>query len=101
MRIPQPFMIIPDFEIYRDESNKLKPYSFAIFTHCMLDKNKNKLTQYTGKNTLDNFSDQVKEHVNYNTNQKSKSNAHSNPTVYNSNPEFATFLICNKEINDQ
>ena len=51
----QPFMIIADFETYSSKLNKKKPYSFAMFKHCIFNENNNKLTHYTGKDCLDEF----------------------------------------------
>ena len=51
----QPFMIIVDFETYKNKLNQIKPYSFAIFTHCIFDENNNELSYFTGKNCLDKF----------------------------------------------
>ena len=51
----QSFMIIADFETYTNNLNQIKPYSFAMFTHCIFDENHNELTCYTRKNCLDNF----------------------------------------------
>ena len=52
-QIIQPFMIIADFEMYTNELNEINPYSFALFTHCIFDKEKNELTSFTGKKCLD------------------------------------------------
>ena len=52
MQTMQPFMIIADFETYTDKLNQIKPYSFAMFTHCIFNENNNKLTHYTGKDCL-------------------------------------------------
>ena len=38
MQTMQPFMIIADFETYTDKLNQIKPYSFAMFTHCIFNK---------------------------------------------------------------
>ena len=43
MQATQPFMIIADFETYTDKLNQIKPYSFAMFTHCIFNENNNKL----------------------------------------------------------
>ena len=37
-----PFMIIADFETYTNELNQIKPYSFAMFTHCIFNITSNK-----------------------------------------------------------
>ena len=98
MQIMQPFMIIADFETYTKQSKKLKPYSFAMFTHCIFHKEKNKLTQYTGDNALDNFIDHLITHVNYIDKSKAKGNPYSNLDVCKSNIEYPTCLICSKTI---
>ena len=98
MQIKQPFMIIADFETYEKQSKELKPYSLAMFTHCIFDKQKNKLTQYTGDNALDNFFDHLITHVNYIDKSKAKANPYSNSDVYKSNIEYPTCLICSKTI---
>ena len=64
MQIIQPFMIIGNFETYTNKLNQIKPYSFAMFTHCIFDENHNQLTHYTGKNCLDNFFAHLKFHIN-------------------------------------
>ena len=101
MKLMQPFMIISDFETYTDSSGIILPYSFAMFTQCLFDINKNKVATYTGENILDKCFENLKLHVKHIDEIKSKPNPHSNPDVYDSNPEFATCLICNKIINDQ
>ena len=79
MTIMQPFMIHADFECYkkRIENNTdfedhkpytlLKaeqvPYSFAVYTHCLYDKTKNKQDYYTGINCLEKFTEYLKEQV--------------------------------------
>ena len=60
----QLFMIIPDFETYIDKLNHIKPYSYAMFTHCIFNENINKLTHYTGKDCLDKFFNDLTSHVN-------------------------------------
>ena len=49
MQMIQPFMIIGDFETYKNKLNQIKPYSLAMFTHCIFDENHNELTHYTVK----------------------------------------------------
>ena len=63
MKLMQPFMIISDFETYTDSSGIILPYSFAMFTQCMFDINKNKVATYTGENILDKCFENVKLHV--------------------------------------
>ena len=53
MQTIQPFMIIADFEMYTNELNEINPYSFALFTHCIFDKEKNELISFTGEKCLD------------------------------------------------
>ena len=101
MKLMQPFMIISDFETYTDWSGIILPYSFAMCTHCMCDVNKNKVPTSTGENILDKVFENWKLHVKHIDEIKSEPNPHSNPDVYDSNPEFATCLICNKIIDDQ
>ena len=88
MELLQPFMIISDFETYTNQSGIIKPYSFAMFTHCMFDDEKTIATRYTGGNIFDKFFDSLILHVEYIDESKSKPNAHSNPKIYNSNPIF-------------
>ena len=64
MQTMQPFMIIADFETYTDKLNQIKPYSFAMFTHCIFNENNNKLTNYTGEDCLDEFFNDLTYHVN-------------------------------------
>ena len=101
MELLQPFMIISDFETYTNQWGIIKPYSFAMFTYCIFDNEKTIATRYTGNNILDKFFDSLIVHVEYIDKSKSKPNPHSSPEIYNSNPEFAICLACNKTINDQ
>ena len=55
MQTMQPFMIIADFETYTDQLNQIKPYSFAMFSHCIFNESNNKLTHHTGEDCLDEF----------------------------------------------
>ena len=55
MQKMQPFVIIADFETYTNKLNQIKPYSFAMFTHCTFNIDNNKLTYFTGKDCLDEF----------------------------------------------
>ena len=64
MQAMQPFMIIADFQTYTNKLNQIKPYSFPMFTHCIFNENKNKLTHYTGKYCLDEFLNDLTDHVN-------------------------------------
>ena len=97
MKIIQPFMIIADFETYRNKLNQIKPYSFAMFTHCIFNKDNNELTCYTGKNCLDNFFTHLKHHLNKINKIKARPNIYSNPTEYKNNDNKTIFLSCNKE----
>lgn len=81
MKIMQPFMIVADFETFTDIFKSIKPYSFGMFTHCFFNKEKNKLTQHTGDNCLDNFFGHLITHVDYIDKSKAKTNPHSNPNV--------------------
>ena len=74
MQAKQPFMIIADFEAYTNKLNQIKPYSFAMFTHSIFNENKNKLTHYNGKDSLDEFSNDLTDHVNRTNKIKVKSN---------------------------
>ena len=94
----QPFMIIADFETYTSKLNKKKPYSFAIFTHCIFNENNNKLTHYTGKDRLDEFFNDLSDHRNRINKIKAKQNPYSNPDVYQSNVGKTICLICNNRI---
>ena len=44
MQAIQPFMIIADFETDTNKLNQIKPYSFAMCTHCSFNESNNKLT---------------------------------------------------------
>ena len=55
MQTTQPFMIITDFETYTNKLHQIKSYSFAMFTHCVFDEDKNELTCFTGKNCSEKF----------------------------------------------
>lgn len=52
-----------------------------LFTHCLFDINKNKVTRYTGDNILDKFFENLKLHIKHIDELKSKPNLHSNPDV--------------------
>ena len=41
--------------------NKHRPSGYSIFTHCSLDKSKNKLNYYRGKDCMKNFSKDLRE----------------------------------------
>ena len=79
-------MIATDFETYTDKLNQIKPYSFAVFTHCIFNEN-NKLTNYTRKYCLDEFFNDLTDHVNRISKLKAKPNPYFNPDVYKSNAE--------------
>ena len=98
MQKMQPFMIITDFETYTNKSNQIKPYSFAMFTHCIFNGSNNKLTYFTDEDCLDEFFNDFTYHVNRISKTKAKLNPHSNPDVYNSNAENTICLICNNQI---
>ena len=98
MQAMQPFMIIADFETYTSKLNQIKPYSFAMFTHCIFNENNNKLTNYTGEDCLDEFFNDLTYHVNRISKIKAKPNLYSNPDVYKSNVENTICLISNNPI---
>ena len=98
MQTMQPYMIIADFETYTNKLNQIKPYSFAIFTHCIFDEDRNELTSFTGKNCLDKFFDHLKFHVNRIDKIKARPNPYSNPTAYKNNASKTICLKCNNEI---
>ena len=98
MQAMQPFMTIADFETYTNKLNQIKPYSFAMFTHCIFNENNNKLTNYTGEDCLDEFFNDLTYHVNRISKIKAKPNPYSNPDVYKSNVENTICLICNNPI---
>ena len=64
MQAMQQFIIIADFETYTNKLNQIKPYSFPMFNHCIFKENNNKLTNYTGKDCLDKFFNDLTYHVN-------------------------------------
>ena len=78
MQAMQPFMIIADFETYTNKLHQIKSYSFAMFTHCIFHENNNKLTNYTGKDCLDGFFNNLTYHVDRISKIKAKPNPHSN-----------------------
>ena len=93
-----PFMIIADFETCTNELNQIKPYSFAMFTHCIFNENKSKLTNYTGKDCLDKCFNDLTYHVNRINKIEAKPNPYSNPNLYQSNQINPICLICNNPI---
>ena len=52
-----------------------------MFTHCICNENNNKLTNYTGKDCLDEFFHDFTYHVNRINKIKAKPNHHSNPNA--------------------
>ena len=98
MQAMQPFMIIADFETYTNKLNQIKPYSIAMFTDCIFNENNNKLTNYTGKDCLDKFFNDLTYHVNRISKIKAKPNPYSNSDVYKRNTEKTIHLICNNLI---
>ena len=97
-QIIQPFMIIADFETYTNKLDQIKPYLFAMFTHCIFNEDNNELTFYTGKNCLDYFFTHLKYHVNKIDKIKTRPNLYSNPTAYKNNANKTICLLSNKEI---
>ena len=87
MQKMQSFMIIADFETYTNKLIQIRPYSFAMFTHCIFNESNNKLTYFTGKDCLNEFLNDLTYHVNWISKIKAKPNPHSNPNVYKSNSE--------------
>ena len=87
MQKMQSFMIIADFETYTNKLIQIRPYSFAMFTHCIFNESNNKLTYFTGYDHLDEFFNDLTYHVNQINKIKAKPNPHSNPNVYKSNSE--------------
>ena len=81
MQTTQPFMIITDFETCTNKLNQIKPYSFAMFPHCVFDEDNNELTCFTGKYCLDNFFFHLKYHINKINKIKAKPNPYSNPNT--------------------
>ena len=65
-------MIIADFETYTNKLDQIKPYLFAMFTHCIFNEDNNELTFYTGKNCLDYFFTHLKYQVNKIDKKKNK-----------------------------
>ena len=98
MQAMQPFMIIADFETSTNSSDKVKPYSFAMVTHCIYDINNNKLRHYTGNNYLNKFFEQLINHVDHIDKIYAKPTPHSNTKVCKSNPINPICLICNYPI---
>ena len=97
MQTMQPFMVVADFETYTDKLNQIKPYSHAMFTHCIFNESNNKLTHYTGENCLDEFFNDLTYHVIRINKIKAKPNPYSNPDAYKCNAENTICLICNNK----
>ena len=97
MQTMQTFMVIADFETYTDKLNQIKPYSYAMFTHCIFNESNNKLTHYTGENFLDEFFNDLTYRVIRINKIKSKPNPYSNPDVYKCNAGNTICLICNNK----
>ena len=98
MQVMDTFMIIAGFETYTSKLNLIKPYSFPMFTLCILNENNNKLTYFTGRDCLDEFFDHFSNHVNRISKIKAKPNPDSNYDVYKSNQINTVCLICNNPI---
>ena len=98
MQAIQPSMIIADFETSTNSPNRVKPYSFAMVTHCIYDRNDNKLSHYTGNNCLNEFFEQLINHVDHIDKIHAKPTPHSNPKVYKSSPINPICLTCNYPI---
>ena len=98
LQIIQPFIIIADFETYANKLNQIKPYSFAMFTHCIFNEDNNELTSYTGKKCLDNFFTHLKHHLNKINKIETRPNPYCNPTPYKNNDNKTICLLCNKKI---
>ena len=98
MQIMQSFMTIANFETYTNELNQIKPYSFAMFTHCTFDEDKNELTSFTVENWLDKIFSHLNYHVNRINKLKTGPNPYSNPKAYKNNTGKTICLIFNKEI---
>ena len=98
MQAMQQIMIIAHFKTNTNKINQIKPYSFAMFTHCVFNENKDKLTNYTGKECLDKFFNYLTYHVHRKIKIKAKYNPHSNPDFYKSNVENTICLISNNQI---
>ena len=88
MQIMQPFMIVADFETFKNNFKELEASSFAMFTHCIFNEEKNNLTYYTGDNCLDNFFKNLITDVHNIDKSNAKSNPHTNPDVHKSNPKY-------------
>ena len=69
-----------------------------MFTHCIFNESNNKLTYYTGKDCLDEFFNDLTDHVNRISKIKAKHNSHSDPKVHKSNSENTICLICSNQI---
>ena len=92
------YMLIGDFETHTDESEEIKPYSFALLTQCMFNKTKNELPYYTGNNCLEEFFDTSEKHVKEIDETSTNADPHSNPDVNKCIKPNPTCLICNKII---
>ena len=100
MQVMDPFMIIADYETYTNKLNQIKPYAFAMFTHCIFNENNNKLTYFRGRDCLDVFFDHSSNHVNRISKLKAKPNPDSNSDVYKSNQiiiQILTWRMSRKE----
>ena len=90
-------MTIANFETYTNELNQIKPYSFAMFTHCTFDEDKNELTSFTVENWLDKIFSHLNYHVNRINKLKTRPNPYSNPKAHKNNTSKTICLIFNKE----
>ena len=78
-----PYMIIADFET--NKLNQIKTSLFAMFTHCILNGNSNKLTHYSCKDWLNEFFNDLTYHVNRIKKIKAKRNSSFKSHVYKTN----------------
>ena len=80
--------------------DKHTPLGYSIFTHCSLDKSKNKLNYYRGKDCMKKFPKDLREHVSkiINYEKKKMIPLTSEEKIYHNKQRIC--YICKKEFNN-
>ena len=82
------------------KTNKHTPSGYSIFTHCSFDKSKNKLNYYRGKDCMEKFSKDLREHVSkiINYEKKKMIPLTTEEKIYHHKQKMC--YICKKEFNN-
>ena len=79
------------------EINKHTPSVYSLFTHCSFDKSKNKLNHYRGKDCMEKFCKDLREHARkiINCEKKKMTPLTTKEKIYHNEQEIS--YICKKE----